>query len=165
MVNIWPWLILVTLYGAAVGSFLNVVVYRLPEGRSLVRPASHCPKCGHRLAWYDNVPVLGWLWLRGRCRYCRTPISVQYPLVEAATAGLFALVTGVYYLTGLRPGFAEAGLAGSWPVLVVHLLLVAALVAATLIDFRLFIIPLEIPWVVTAAAVSALAAGVACTTA
>lgn len=78
-------------FGACVGSFLNVVVYRLPAGISLIRPGSRCPACGHAIRPWDNVPVLGWLWLAGRCRDCRTPIPVRYPLVEAATAGLFML--------------------------------------------------------------------------
>lgn len=78
--------------GACVGSFLNVVVYRLPEGLSLVSPPSRCPHCLTRLKPYDNVPVLGWLWLRGGCRYCNKPISTRYPLVEAATGILFSLV-------------------------------------------------------------------------
>lgn len=71
------------------GSFLNVVIYRLPAGLSLLHPPSRCPKCHTRLRPYDNVPVFGWLWLRGRCRYCRTPIACRYPLVEAATGVLF----------------------------------------------------------------------------
>lgn len=75
--------------GAAVGSFLNVVVYRLPTGISLLNPPSRCPQCHTRLRFYDNVPVLGWLWLRGRCRYCQTAIAKRYPIVEAVTAGLF----------------------------------------------------------------------------
>lgn len=74
------------------GSFLNVVVYRLPEGLSLVSPPSRCPHCLTRLKPYDNVPVLGWLWLRGVCRYCNKPISMRYPLVEASTGMLFSLV-------------------------------------------------------------------------
>lgn len=78
--------------GACVGSFLNVVVYRLPEGISLVFPASRCPHCLTPLKRYENVPVLGWLWLRGCCRYCNKPISARYPLVEAATGILFSLV-------------------------------------------------------------------------
>ncbi|MEX0776257.1 MAG: prepilin peptidase [Phycisphaeraceae bacterium] len=141
-----PWFILVTVYGACVGSFLNVVIYRLPLGKSLVTPPSSCPSCGHFLAWYDNVPVFGWLWLRGRCRYCRAPISVQYPLIEALTAVLFGGLFAVYYYTNLRWGFATLGLFETWPVLVVHLCLVAALLAATVIDARLYIIPLQIPW-------------------
>jgi leader peptidase (prepilin peptidase)/N-methyltransferase len=78
--------------GLLVGSFLNVVAWRLPRGESLVAPGSHCPGCEHPVRPYDNVPVLSWLALRGRCRDCRTPISVRYPLVEALTAALAAAV-------------------------------------------------------------------------
>jgi leader peptidase (prepilin peptidase)/N-methyltransferase len=77
--------------GACVGSFLNVCVYRWPEDKSVVSPPSSCPNCGSRIKWYDNVPILGWLWLRGRCRACGTPISIQYPLVEALTAALWVM--------------------------------------------------------------------------
>lgn len=90
--------VLIGLLGAAVGSFLNVVVHRLPEGESIVSPRSRCPACGAQLAAYDNVPVLSWLALRGRCRRCRAPISARYPLVEILTAAVFAaiaLVRGV----------------------------------------------------------------------
>ena len=75
--------------GGAVGSFLNVVVYRLPAGMNIAWPGSHCPRCGCAIRAYDNIPVLAWFWLRGRCRDCRQPISFRYPLVEAITAGLF----------------------------------------------------------------------------
>ena len=78
--------------GSAIGSFLNVVVYRLPEGLSVIRPPSRCPKCLNQLKPYENIPVFGWLWLRGRCNHCRSTISVRYPLVEAATGLLFLLV-------------------------------------------------------------------------
>jgi leader peptidase (prepilin peptidase)/N-methyltransferase len=74
--------------GAIVGSFLNVVAYRLPRHESLVTPASHCPNCGAPVKPYDNIPVLSWLLLRGRCRSCTAPISPRYPLVEALTAAL-----------------------------------------------------------------------------
>lgn len=77
--------------GAAIGSFLNVVVYRLPAGLSLLWPPSRCPYCLTRLKPYENVPILGWLWLRGQCRHCHRAIAVRYPLVEAATACLFLL--------------------------------------------------------------------------
>jgi leader peptidase (prepilin peptidase)/N-methyltransferase len=83
--------LIVFMVGASIGSFLNVVIYRLPAGLSLLRPPSRCPKCLRQLKSYDNVPVLGWLWLRGRCRFCRTPISIRYLLVEAATGLLFVL--------------------------------------------------------------------------
>ena len=78
--------------GLAVGSFLNVVVYRVPLGRSVIRPASACPRCGAAIRRRDNVPVLSWLLLRGRCRDCAAPISGRYPLVEGLTASLFVAI-------------------------------------------------------------------------
>ena len=83
------------LLGLAVGSFLNVVVHRLPRGESLNHPGSHCPSCGHAVRRRDNVPVLSWLLLRGRCRDCGHPISARYPLLEAATALLWVAVVAV----------------------------------------------------------------------
>jgi leader peptidase (prepilin peptidase)/N-methyltransferase len=80
--------------GLCVGSFLNVVIWRSPRGLSVVSPPSACPNCHRELAARDNIPVVSWLVLRGRCRYCRTPISAQYPIVELATAGLFVGVLG-----------------------------------------------------------------------
>ena len=77
------------MFGAAVGSFLNVVLYRLPRGESLSSPPSRCPACGTAIKWRDNIPVLSWLWLRGKCRACRTSISAKYPLVEVLTAAAF----------------------------------------------------------------------------
>src|SRR5271165_7403915 len=74
--------------GAIAGSFLNVVVYRLPRHESLIKPASHCPRCATPLRPYDNIPILSWLLLRGHCRGCGEPISPRYPLVEAGTAAL-----------------------------------------------------------------------------
>ncbi len=81
--------ILAALFGACVGSFLNVVAWRLPREESIVLPPSHCPRCGSRLHWYENLPVLSWLLLRGRCGHCGAPISSRYPLVELLTAGLW----------------------------------------------------------------------------
>lgn len=86
--------------GGAFGSFLNVVVYRLPAGLGISWPPSHCPHCKHPIRASDNVPVLAWLWLRGRCRDCCRPISARYPLVEAATAGLFLLLLAVEVFHG-----------------------------------------------------------------
>jgi leader peptidase (prepilin peptidase)/N-methyltransferase len=76
--------------GAAVGSFLNVCIWRLPRRLSLIRPRSRCPRCGSAIAARDNVPIVGWLWLRGRCRACHLPISARYPIIEAMVALLFA---------------------------------------------------------------------------
>jgi leader peptidase (prepilin peptidase) / N-methyltransferase len=90
--------LVVFILGACIGSFLNVVIYRIPAGLSLLFPPSRCPSCLRRLKNYDNVPVLGWLWLRGRCRYCKTRISVRYPLVEAATGLLFVWVFWTFNL-------------------------------------------------------------------
>lgn len=91
--------------GAAIGSFLNVVIYRLPAGLSVIHPPSRCPNCQRSLKAYDNVPVLGWLWLRGRCRFCRWPIPVRYPLVEAATGVLFLVVFSFFGLSWLTLGY------------------------------------------------------------
>jgi leader peptidase (prepilin peptidase)/N-methyltransferase len=94
-------LVLVALVGAlglAVGSFLNVAVYRLPRHESLAYPASHCPNCATPIKARHNVPLLGWLWLRGRCAACRVAISVRYPLVELGTGALFAGVAAVLLL-------------------------------------------------------------------
>ncbi|MEJ2215661.1 MAG: prepilin peptidase [Gemmatimonadota bacterium] len=88
MTQLW-FTVYVTAVGAAVGSFLNVCIYRWPEGLSVVRPRSRCPACEAAIAWYDNIPIVSWLVLRGRCRHCGARISVQYPLVELVTALLW----------------------------------------------------------------------------
>jgi leader peptidase (prepilin peptidase)/N-methyltransferase len=87
-----PTAVIVFALGASVGSFINVVVYRLPAGLSILWPPSRCPHCLHQLGKRENVPVLGWLWLRGHCHHCKSKISVRYPVVEAATGLLFLLV-------------------------------------------------------------------------
>jgi leader peptidase (prepilin peptidase)/N-methyltransferase len=110
---------LCALLGLAIGSFLNVIVWRVPRGESVLRPASRCPRCEAPIRPRDNVPVLSWLVLRGRCRACSAPISVRYPLVEAATAGLFA---------------ALAVKIGPHAVLPAYLYLGAVAVALALID-------------------------------
>lgn len=79
-------------FGACIGSFLNVVIYRLPAGLSLIHPPSRCPQCMHPLGVTENVPVFGWLWLRGCCRWCQTKISSRYPIIEAVTGLVFVMV-------------------------------------------------------------------------
>jgi len=99
--------VLIAFVGAAVGSFLNVLAYRLPRGESIVAPRSRCPACGVQIAAQDNVPVVSWIVLGGRCRSCRGRISPQYPLVEALTAALFAAVAVQTDLSAeLWPGLA-----------------------------------------------------------
>lgn len=80
------------LLGLAIGSFLNVVAYRVPRGESVSHPRSRCPRCQTSIAWYDNVPVASWLMLHGKCRACHGPISARYPLIELGTGALFAFV-------------------------------------------------------------------------
>lgn len=113
------YVILAGLFGALIGSFLNVVAYRVPRGESIVSPGSRCPACGTAIKPYDNVPVFGWLLLRGRCRACRAEISPRYPLVEAATGLLCA---GVVLAQDSAVGIA------------LGIVLVLALVPLTLID-------------------------------
>ena len=88
--------LIAAVFGAVIGSFLNVCIYRLPRGASVVVPASACPRCGHELAWFENVPIVSWLVLRGRCRACRASIGIRYPLVEAITAVIFAWAWSAY---------------------------------------------------------------------
>ena len=87
------WLLIGTAaaFGAVIGSFLNVCIYRLPLDKSVVWPASACPQCGRLLAWYENIPVVSWIVLRGHCRTCAAPIGVRYPIIEALTAAMFGL--------------------------------------------------------------------------
>jgi leader peptidase (prepilin peptidase)/N-methyltransferase len=122
------------LFGLLIGSFANVVIYRVPEGRSIVRPASSCPACGARVRSRDNIPVISWLVLRGRCRDCHAPISVRYPAVEALVGALFA-GTGLRF--GLTwTGVGEAALAAGLVTLAFidldHMLLPRRIVYATL---------------------------------
>jgi len=139
-------LIFIFATGACVGSFLNVVIYRLPRRESLVFPPSHCPHCGRSIRWYDNIPLLSYLLLGRRCRFCKGRISPRYFLVEAATA---LLVTGLYlwyYLLGLREGAGP--FAWSWPMYIAHAALLCGLLACSLVDIAHWIVLTEVCWVV-----------------
>lgn len=114
------------LLGLAVGSFLNVVVHRVPRGESVVRPRSRCPSCGTELLARDNVPVVSWLLLRGRCRSCGAPISPRYPAVELATGVLFALAAARFGAAWELPAF---------------LAFFAVLLALSAVDLELFLLP------------------------
>ena len=114
------------LFGLAIGSFLNVVIWRVPRKLSVVRPPSHCPQCETPIRSLDNVPLVSWMVLRGKCRHCGNPIPVRYPLVEAGCGVLFAVIAA-------RFGW-------SWE-LPAYLLLVAALLAISIIDLEHFIVP------------------------
>ncbi len=148
-----------------------MVVWRLPRDESLVSPGSHCPKCNTPLAWFDNIPVFGWLALRGKCRYCKEPISPRYPIIEAVTGLLFAFYYAMFFIWQIGPCapaplrvmneldgtmmemVRPLSLLEDWPIYVLGMLLVSALLAASLIDAELFIIPIEIPWFVGIAGV------------
>ena len=92
---------LVFVFGTIWGSFFNVCIYRIPRGESIISPPSHCPKCGKKIKWYDNIPILSYIFLRGKCRYCKNPISPQYAIVEFITGVLFAYTYVVYGLSYL----------------------------------------------------------------
>ena len=133
--------VLVITVGLLFGSFTNVIIARIPHGESVVTPSSHCPRCGHRLGVLDLVPVLSWLFLKGKCRYCQEAISIRYPAVELLTAALFM---GVF----LRWGISAYTLAG-WALTVI-------LVSSAFIDLDEGIIPdvITIPGVVLGLVVS-----------
>ncbi len=114
------------IFGMLFGSFLNVVIYRVPNGLSIVSPPSSCPKCGHRILWYENIPVLSWIFLRGKCSRCKLPISIEYPIVEALV-GLITL--GLFLYTG--PSIS----------LLIYIPLVYTLFCIMVIDFKTYSIP------------------------
>lgn len=95
----------IALLGLIIGSFINVVAYRVPLKRSVVSPGSACPSCDHPLEWRDNIPVISWLMLRGKCRHCGAKISSRYPIVEISTAGLFLLTYSIFGLVGVLPAY------------------------------------------------------------
>jgi leader peptidase (prepilin peptidase)/N-methyltransferase len=127
-------LVVLGVFGLMVGSFLNVCICRLPAGISIVTPPSRCPSCATPLAWRDNVPVLSWLWLKGKCRTCRTPISGRYPIVELATGAVFVL-QGVMLGGSPLQALAPAVMLGS------RLMLSSLLVALLATDLETFRLP------------------------
>ena len=126
--------------GLAIGSFLNVVIYRVPAGRSIVAPASACPTCSSAIRAYDNVPVLSWLVLRGKCRDCAAPISARYPFVELGT-GLFFAAVAVFFAPAILAAPNIRGIVGGLLVLVAFLYLAAVSVALALIDLDVHKLP------------------------
>ena len=127
---LWFATLVVATLGLCVGSFLNVVVWRLPRGESLSHPPSHCPKCGHAIRPWENIPLVSWLLLRARCSQCGLPISARYPLVEAANGLLWLVLWLRLWASGLPLTHAPA-----W------LFLASALLAVALIDIEHFLIP------------------------
>lgn len=159
------WSVFAFALGGCVGSFLNVVIYRLPRDKSLVKPGSMCPSCNTPIKFYHNIPILSWLLLGGKCKYCGVKISSRYVIIEFITALIFLAMFLLYFGEKftlidftIRQGLTEA-CNGAWLILVLHLILIAAFLAASAIDMELWVIPLSICWFVTLSGIIASIAG------
>jgi leader peptidase (prepilin peptidase)/N-methyltransferase len=146
----WIWFVFIFVFGCCVGSFLNVVIYRLPRDESLIKPPSACPACGRGIRFYDNIPLVSWLLLGAKCRYCKAPISPRYFVIELLTGLVFVGLFFLFFRTDLRAGVGPFP-AGGWFIYLTSIILLAALIAASAIDLKLWVIPLSICWFVTAA--------------
>jgi leader peptidase (prepilin peptidase)/N-methyltransferase len=145
----WIWFVFIFAFGSCIGSFLNVVVYRMPRDKSLITPPSSCPSCGKHIRFYDNIPLFSWVLLGRKCRFCRNPISARYFLIELLTAVVFLGLFILYFYTDLRKTvqpFPDRG----WLIYLLHIILLSAFIAASAIDLEHWIIPLAICWLVTA---------------
>ncbi len=136
MIPIFFWKAVVFVFGLCIGSFLNVCIYRIPKRKSIVFPASHCPRCKKPLKWYHNIPVLSFIFLRGKCAFCGKSISLCYPIVELIS-GVFALISfNRFYLEG-----------GNFYLFLIYYAFLCSLIVITGIDLKYFIIPdvIDIP--------------------
>lgn len=120
-------LTILTVFGLCVGSFLNVLIYRIPKGEEFVKTPSHCMTCGHNLSWYENIPLISWLLQGGKCRACGVKLSAQYPIVEALNGAMW-LLTGLLYR-------------GDWLTVGLYCVLFSMLLVLSVIDWRTFTIP------------------------
>jgi len=155
------WVLFAFAFGSCLGSLINVLVYRLPLGLDVVSPASRCPQCQTLLTWRENIPVLGWLMLKGKCRFCKCRISPEYPLVEGFVGLIFVVLYLLWFVlpqqdvgiwmgidwAGLAPEWTRNGFGLVWPTYVMTVLLMSSLVAMTIIDARTFHIPLILTWI------------------
>lgn len=137
------WIIPVAVFGAIIGSFLNVVIFRLPRGLSVNRPRwSFCPHCRARIQPFHNVPIFGWLFLRGRCRDCRRPIAMVYPLVECASVLLFIMVWDAMFVARVLPGIGHP--VADWALAIAYLMLFAGLLATAVMDIEAYTIDIRL---------------------
>ena len=143
--------------GASIGSFLNVVIYRLPKDLSLIYPGSACPSCKTPIMFYDNIPILSWLLLLGKCRKCKTKISPRYFIIEMLTGLIFVSLYMIYFMTPMRRGLGVFFGSGSFLYLT-HIIMLSAFIAASAIDLEFQVIPLSICWIVTVVGIAASAA-------
>jgi leader peptidase (prepilin peptidase)/N-methyltransferase len=145
----WIWFVFIFAFGSCIGSFLNVVVYRMPRDKSLISPPSSCPSCGRHIRFYDNVPLFSWVLLGRKCRFCKAPISPRYFIIELLTAVVFLGLFIIYFNTDFIPAMVPFS-RGGWLIYFVHIVLLGAFIAASAIDLERWIIPLAICWLVTA---------------
>jgi len=153
----WIWFVFIFAFGCCVGSFLNVVIYRLPRDKSLITPPSACPACGKHIRFYDNIPLISWLLLGAKCRYCKAPISPRYFVIELLTGSVFLGLFILYFHTDLLDG---GRVDGGWFIYLLHIILLAAFIAASAIDLEHWVIPLSICWFITSVGLVASGVGV-----
>ncbi|MHC4361335.1 MAG: prepilin peptidase, partial [Planctomycetota bacterium] len=154
----WLWFIFIFAFGSCVGSFLNVVIYRLPRDKSLVKPPSSCPACGRHIQFYDNIPLISWLVLGRKCRHCKAAISPRYFVIELLTGVVFVGLFILYFRSDVRSSIGQFR-QGGWFVYLLHIILLGSLIAASAIDLELWVIPISICWFATAAGVIGSCAG------
>ena len=154
----WIWFVFIFAFGSCIGSFLNVVIYRMPRDKSLITPPSSCPSCGKHIRFYDNVPLVSWLLLGRKCRNCKAPISARYFFIELLTAVLFLGLFIIYFHTDMRQT-VQPFFGMGWLIYVLHIILISAFIAASAIDLEHWIIPLVICWFVTIAGIIGSAVG------
>lgn len=144
LITLW-WLLFWTALGLCVGSFLNAIIYRLPRNRSLRNPLwSACPHCEHRISWYDNLPVLSFILLRGRCRHCRAPIATRYLVIEISMALIVLMLLDAFFIGRVRAGLGDSPLGltdqlwfdWDWPIFIAHITLFACLLPMSAIDIE-----------------------------
>ncbi|MGD8786799.1 MAG: prepilin peptidase [Phycisphaerales bacterium] len=155
----WIWIVFIFAFGCCIGSFLNVVIYRMPRDKSLVTPPSACPSCGKHIRFYDNIPLLSWLILGRKCRYCKVKISPRYFFIELLTGLVFLGLFILYFQANMRDrigSFTDGG----WIIYLIHIIMLGAFIAASAIDLEYWVIPLSICWLVTAAGLVGSSVGV-----
>ena len=147
----WILFVFIFAFGCCIGSFLNVVIYRLPRDKSLVTPPSACPACGKHIRFFpDNIPLLSWLLLGRKCRYCKVSISPRYFIIELLTGLVFLGLFILYFHFNLWEELSPF-VSGGWLIYLLHIIMLGAFIAASAIDLEHWIIPLSICWLVTAA--------------
>ena len=157
--QLWIWLGFVFAMGACIGSFLNVVIYRMPRNLSLVSPGSACPRCGKFIRFYDNIPLFSWLLLGAKCRNCKAPISPRYFVIELLTAVIYIGLFLLYFMTDIRQmstdetGGVQVFLHGGWMIFLLHIVLLSGLLAVSAIDLEFWVVPLSVCWFLTAVGV------------